>query len=256
MSIPAESFDIYGLAVLKDQLFVGWNDSVAFDIYKAETTLTLAQRLSINLIDCVSDMTSCPRCDVVYVSNHCDNTILVLDRNGVRSSFRVDYQPWAISVNLRLNLLITANRKLLEYTPSGQLVREISLPEEVVDTWHAVQLDVDLFIVSHGIHFPNLHRVCIINGAGDILQAYGGIRGANYGQFNEPRRLLLFGEFLFVLDSGNKRVLLFNNSPLSYIQTVFEGSYEFHRIALSDDGKRLYVGDIQGNFNAIDLVWD
>jgi len=53
---------------------------------------------------------------------------------------------------------------LREYTGSGQLVREISLPTDVTEPQHALQLGSQ-FVVSHA---GTLHRVCLLGQDGQV----------------------------------------------------------------------------------------
>jgi len=54
----------------------------------------------------------------------------------------VDDEPSGLSVNAERNVLITcaAARKIKEYSSYGELVREITLPVDVVNPLHAIQL--------------------------------------------------------------------------------------------------------------------
>ena len=56
------------------------------------------------------------------------------------------------------NILVTCYSlaKLKEYTTTGQLVREIPLQQDITNLYHAIQMDNDRFLVSHG---GSLNRV-------------------------------------------------------------------------------------------------
>ena len=75
----------------------------------------------------------------------------------------------------------------MEYTTTGQLVREIPLPQDITNPLHAIQMDNDRFLVSH---VGSLHRVCLIDNEGQLIKSYGGAPGSGPGQLTKPYYLV------------------------------------------------------------------
>ena len=74
---------ISGLATRNNTLYVG-RSRLPLEIYDA-TTFRPQRRLHVAGLKCIFDMASCPDCDVVYVADHCRNTIHVIDDDGPRA---------------------------------------------------------------------------------------------------------------------------------------------------------------------------
>ena len=61
---------------------------------------------------------------------------------------------WRLSVTDESNVILTVfnKNKLNEYSPDGQLIREINLSSDagIRHPWHAIKLTNGHFVVSHG----------------------------------------------------------------------------------------------------------
>ena len=258
----AEGPPIWGILAFKDQLYVGRSGG-HIEIYSIPT-LSFQRSLTIPGLGCIDDMTSCPGCDVLFISDHCNNLTHVIDGRGLAVSWKVDDTPSGLSVNSHLNVLITFTgvRKLREFTPSGQLVREISLQSDMTYPKHAIQLDNQRYAVVHGkTNSTGLHRVCIVNSIGTIIQSYGGNKGSGLGQLHSPLRLAVFGGSIIVSDYNNKRLLLFNSSTLTFIREIMSSDRWPIQMSIDENGNRLYLaentfGYTNGRMKVIDLVWN
>ena len=131
--------------------------------------------------------------------------------------------PWGLSVNAAHNVLVTCPRvrKIKEFSSHGDLLQELTLPDDVVWPWHAIQTRSGQFIVSHGGGDDPVHRVCMISADGrHIVHSHGGQRGSDTGQYTVPCHLAVDdNEFVFVADSGNRRVT-FLSPTLEYVRQV------------------------------------
>jgi len=140
-------------------------------------------------------------------------------------------------------------RKINEYNTYGQLLRELTLPVDVIHPWHAIQLTSGQFIVCHGGLSNAVDRVCTISADGqEIVRAHGGQRGSDTGQYNWPIHLAVDGnDFVFVADYHNGRVTLLSPT-LDFVRHVVspdklkEGPYRLH---LDVQRRRLYVAEIE-----------
>jgi hypothetical protein len=187
---------------MNNELYVGRDLPSVIEVYDV-ATLTHRRNISIPGLRCVSDMTSCPQCDVVYVNN-CYLQILVIDEHGLRISWSVAEKPAGLSINSQLNVVVTFidTTTVRIFTPTGQVIRNVTLQSDVLDPSHAIQLDEDRFAVLHG-QWTNIHRLCIVNGRGTVIESYGGYEGSDVGQLDSPNRMLSVNGWLIVADSWN-----------------------------------------------------
>ena len=133
--------------------------------------------------------------------------------------------------------------KLMEYTTTGQLVREIPLQQDITYPLHAIQMDNDRFLVSH---IGSLHRVCLIDNKGRLIKNYGGAPGSGPGQLNSPRHLVAdVNGCCLVADQGDQRIVLLNDE-LQFVKDLIPQSsgmtYPF-RLCLDRSRKKLFVAE-------------
>ena len=126
---------------MNNKLFVGFSSGSVISVLDADT-LGLLHNLTIDGLRCVTDIASCLDCDEIYISDRCGNKIFVVGEHGVKSQWPVPEQPWGISVNSRRNLVVAFRwaRTIREYSPGGQMIREIRLPSDMTNLRHAIQL--------------------------------------------------------------------------------------------------------------------
>jgi len=123
----------------------------------------------------------------------------------------VNDEPCGLSVNADHNLIVTCLEvhKIKEFSPRGDLLRDVTLPDDVINPWHAIQLTNGQFILCHGAE-EGVHRVCKVSeDGGHIINSHSGPPGSNTGQYKVPRHLAVDdNEFVFVVDVNNRRVTL------------------------------------------------
>ena len=253
---------IAGLAVMNNELYVGRYEQPVIEVYDS-STLIFHGNIPVPDLNCVWDLTSCTQCDVVYISDWCNNKINVINERELRHSWSVDYWPVGLSVNSQLNVVVTFNdiQQLRVYSPRGELIRNINLQSDIIVPWNAIQIDVDRYAVVHGDYrlLTALHQVCIINNNGTIIESYGREKGNGTGQLHAPVRMLIFYGRMFVVDYWNHRLLLFDVSPLRYKQELISTRSENlkpWRLAISEDGSRLFVSySYNPQLRSFNLTW-
>ena len=97
----------------------------------------------------------------------------MVQRTSVRR-WPVGDEPCGVSVTGDHNVLVACNkaRKIREFSSDGAPVRQLPLPADVDNVWHAIQLcgGGGEFVVSHGLMEP-VHRVCRVSAdARSVLQ--------------------------------------------------------------------------------------
>jgi hypothetical protein len=246
---------------MKNEVYIGRESQSVIEVYDI-TTLRSRRSMSISRLLGVYDMTSCPQCDVVYIIDwRADKTFAINEHGLVVFSWSVYETPLGMSVYSRLYVVVSFFRRLQVFTRRGELVRNVSLQSGIIHVQQAIQLDDDRYIVVQSSPLKTSpHRVCIVNGNGTIigLQSYGGSQGSGIGQLNWPIRMLIFGGSLIVADRFNHRVLLFNVSPLTYVRELIltrDSGSQPYRLAISDDGTRLFVSYANRELRTFNVTW-
>jgi len=188
------------------------------------TTYRLQRRLTVPVARSFTDMTSCEHNRCVYIGNGGKlKCVHRLDVQGAVTRWAVNDTPRGLSVNAVHNVLVTCPlvRKIKEFSSHGDLLRELTLPDDVICPWHAIQTRSGQFIVCHGDLDDPVHRVCMISADGcHIVHSHGGQPGSHTDQCNGPHRLAVDdNECVFVADYYNRRVTLLSPT-LEYVRQV------------------------------------
>jgi len=139
---------------------------------------------------------------------------------------------------------------LHEYSGDGQLVREISLPSDVTEPQHAVQLGSH-FVVSHA---GTRHRVCLLGEDGELRRSCGRRRRSLVEgelHLNEPRDVAVDARGrILVADKGNNRIVVLDQYQmegrelmLPWVDGGFQGPWS---LCLDEARDRCYVGEWDG----------
>jgi len=208
----------------------------------------LQRRLTVPKIRWFVDMTSCEHYRCVYIADggYPGKCIHRLDVQGAFTRWAVNDKPWGISVNAAHNVLVTCGdaRKIKEFNSHGDLLRELTLPVDVINPQHAMHTRNGELLVCHD---DAVHRVCKISADGrHIIKSHGGRPGSNIGQYKGPFHLVVDNnEFVFVADHYNHRVTLLSPT-LDYIRQVVSPDdlqSDPDRLCLDIHRRRLYVVD-------------
>ena len=246
-----EGESVHGITSLADEVYVlRKKASDQVEVYDV-ITYRLLRCLTVPDLRGVADMTSCEHYRCVYIGDHDVECIRRLDVQGAATRWAVNDEPISLSVNAAQNLLVTCPhvRKIKEFSSHGNLLREVTLPDDVINPSHAIHLINGQFIVCHGQRDDAVHRVCKIHAnvdGRDIVQSHGGQRGSDIGQYDVPAHLAVDNnEFVFVVDVSNKRVTLLSPT-LDYIRQVVSPDQLKGcpvRLYLDTQRRRLYVAD-------------
>jgi len=121
-------------------------------------------------------MTSCEHYHCVYIADHRVMCIHRVDVQGAITQWPVNDEPASLSVNKAHNVLVTCHvvRKIKEFSSHGVLLRQMKLPDDVINPWHAIQLTSGQFVVCHGGGPDPLHRVIMMSAdTHDIVHVHG-----------------------------------------------------------------------------------
>jgi len=212
-------------------------------------TCRLQRCLTVPNTRVFTHMTSCEHYRYVYVASYTETCCvhgLNVDVPGAGTWWCVKDKPAGLSVNAAHNVLVTffEVRKIKEFNSRGVVLRELTLPDDIINPFHAIQLTTGQFIVCHGGPDDAVHRVCKMSAGGDVIQSHGGQRGSNIGQYNRPVHLAVDdNEFVFVVDLSNRRVKLLSPSLDHIRQVVSPDDLQWlpNRLYLDVRRRRLYV---------------
>lgn len=160
-----------------------------------------------------------------------------------------------------LILSVFDKNKLDEYSPEGQLIREISLLAVAFSghPWHAIKLNSGHFVVCHRDHSNDLHRVFIVDADGNLKKCFGGKRGSSVGQMSLAAYLAVNESgFMMVADPDNRRVLLLDPDLEFKREIIFVKKHGFRRpekILLYEPNGQLLVIDNESNNQRV-LIFD
>ena len=208
--------------------------------------LTVPKRISSEFCD----MTSCEHNLCLYISDNDKERVHKLGLQGAATRWPVDDELCGLSVNKLHNVMVTCPnvRKIKEFSSDCMLLRELTLPDDVISPWHAIQLTSGQFIVCHG--HPDVedavHRVCKISADGrHIVHSHGGKQGSGADQYNMPINLAVDNnEFVFVLCVFNRGVKL--SPTLNYVRqlvTADKLNWVPFNLHFDVQRRRLYVAE-------------
>ena len=237
---------VAGVTSLGDEVFVlRERERDQVEVYDV-ITYRLVRCVTLSNVCEFDDMTSCEHYHCVYIS---DYIVMCIHRVDVGATTRwpVNDQPACLSVTKAHNVLVTCPvvRKIKEFNTLGDLLREMTLPDDVITPWHAIQLTSGQYVVCHGRRSDAVHRVCVISAnCTHIIHSHGGQRGSDTGQYDMPYHLAVDdNEFVFVVDPNNRRVTLLSPT-LNYIRQIVSRDtlkLEPWHLHLDVQRRRLYV---------------
>jgi len=248
-----EDKPVYGVTSLGDKIYLLRPKCVdQVEVYD-DISYRLLRCLTVPNIRGFVDITSCKHFLCLYISDSLVDCVHRLDLQGNATQWPVNDVPCGLSVNAIHNLIVTCRRvrKIKEFNPRGEILPDVTLSDDVVNPWHAIQLASGRFIVCHGVPDDPVHRVCKISEDGRrVVESHGGQKGSNIGQYNIPSHLAVDdNEFVFVVDLNNRRVTLLSPTlklTLKYKrQVVASDQFKWYptRLCLDVQRRRLYVTD-------------
>ena len=238
-----------GVTSLGDEVFLLRNkESDEVEVYDV-ITYVLQRTLTLPKARGFADMTSCEHYSCVYIADHIIMCIHRVDVYGAAIHWAVNDEPESLSVTKAHNVLVTCDlvHKIKEFSSHGELLRELTLPNDVIDPWHAIQLTSGQYVVCHGDRGDAVHRLCLMNADyTQIIHSHGGQPGSSTDQYDVPIHLAVDdNEFVFVADQNNRRVTLLSQT-LNYIRQVVSRDKPKWcpcRLHLDVQRRRLYVAD-------------
>ena len=250
---------VCGVTSLDNRLYVlrGSKSTEQIEVYDVDS-YDLLHCLTVPGFGAVDDIVACAHNRCAYIADWLHNSIhrvalpdaavtLLLQRPAV-TRWPVNDKPARLSLTATHGVLVTCDKvsKMKEYSTDGQLLRVLTLPEDVVSPWHAIQLSSGEFIVCHGRRTDPALRVCLIGSDGSVVNAYGGPCGSGRQQMDVPAHLAVDrNEFVCVVDQNNDRVLLLSPMLTNVREVVSRKQLKWkpRRVHLDSHRGLLYVAD-------------
>jgi len=241
---------VFGVTLLADEIFLlrrkNYDQVEVYDVITYRRKRIIAVPNALWLLD----MTSCAHCQCVYIVDARNECIFRLDVKGATfKQWNVEDCPSCISVNASHNVVVSCPivRKIKEFSSHGKLLRELSLPCDVIHPWRTIQTRDNGYVVGHGEVGDAVHRVCKISADGrHIVHSHGGQPGSGRGQYVGPYHLEVNdNEFVFVADCVNRRVRLLSPT-LGHVRDIMSRvhlKWQPCRLCFDSQRGRLYVVD-------------
>ena len=252
-----EGGPIWGVTSLDNEIFLlRLNERNQVEVYDV-VTYRLQRCLTLPNARNFTDMTSCEHYHCLYIGDPGAVCVYRLGVYGASTRWPVNDVPEGLSVNAAYNVIVTFGyvRKIKEFSSHGDLLRELTLPDDVIHPWHTIQSRSGQFIVCYGGSIDPIHRVCMISADGrHIVHSHGGQLGSDNGQYryNLPGHLAVDdSEFVLVSDVGHNRGVTLLSPTLNYIrQVVSNDKLEWGptRLYLDVQRRRLYVNDSDNEY--------
>ena len=179
-----EGLAVIGVATLGGEIYVlRWKEREEVEVYDVITYL-LQRCLTAPNAKVFNDVTSCEHFLCLYISDPFVGYVHRVDLQSNATKWPVSDGPLCLSVNADHNLIVTCDkvRKIKEFSPRGELLRDVTLPDDVTNPWHTIQLTSGQFIVCHGNIDDPVQGVSMISADGrQIVRSHGGQPGSDTG---------------------------------------------------------------------------
>ena len=266
---------VRGITVLYGEIYILRFRSSDVEIYDRDK-FALQTRIKVASLMRASDLVASAVHACIYISDIGIDGIgrFVVHRVGLEGTVTEwmvgDDRPVGLSVTAGVhavgcNVIVACDKttrelvdapKLKEYATDGELLREITLPGDVLNPRQGIQLASGEFLVCHGAAMYTssaaadgaeepgpLHRVCVVDPVdGHVTASYGGAPGSSIGHLNDPRNVAVDGRgFVFVTDRRNRRVLLLSPG-LTYVRELISrhrGTESVDRFCLDEARGRI-----------------
>lgn len=232
-------------------MYVVCQNSALVGVYATGTLLSLRSFIVRELTDPM-DITSCQKNKCLYLIDrnraNSENFILRIDLNGNVTNKWAKRFAWGwLSVSAEGNVISTFYSRHLasisEFTSNGTLIRAIKF-SGATHALHAIKLNSEEFVVSHGIGGDSFQRVCLIDSGGIEKRCFGWMRGSQTDGLKLPVHLSVdMNDRVLVCDSNNNRVLLLDKE-LRFIKELIterDGLKDPWRICFDDATGKLFV---------------
>lgn len=247
-----------GLAILETELFVISDAHPEVEVYDMSTFKNIRKIQLLDVKD-PGDIVACKENKRIYIvdwtGRNIENKLLRLDIAGKEDTPRRSLadDECRLFVTRESNVLVTfyRNRKIVEYSPEGDIVVKTYIKGDRVHPIHSIKLSSGLLAICYAIANEPTHKVSIVSDDGSILKSFGGRRVGDVGNVNFPTYLAVDrSDNILVADRDNVRVLVLNSRlELTVELLAKKDQLRRPRVLLLDEATNgLVVGDCNDKF--------
>jgi len=262
--IPSDE-EVTGLTIMNEEIFVR-RGGRRIDVYLIKTferqrKIDMEKYLIGDYDWWQCSLTSCHTNNCLYVSDWIQGTVHKIDAtDNELMRWQVDRGPLGVYVSKSCNVIVTCStaNTICEYTPSGSLVRRVSLlSSEMKFPIHTVELSSGEYAVSH---WDPVHGVSVVNREGRVVFTYRNDPQSNTRLLSVPCQLVVTAnDCIIVADYGNNRIISLN-STLSWSRDLslsLDDKLRRPQCIYYDESRgRLYVGEFSGRVIIFDDISD
>jgi len=201
-----------------------------------------------------NDLASCSLNKCLYICDWGKGRIFRFEvgGGGEQMSWSIDADLGGLSVTAEHNILLSGyvSNKLKEYTSKGQLIRSITMKDDL-KPWHAIRLVSSDFIICQGdsLRENGIHRVCLVDANGKLKTSFGGVKGSDEEHMFGPYYLAVDKNGCILVNDCNNRRILLLSQDLKFIKEIIPSSVNVLRRA-----KRMYLDEAAGRLYVADNV--
>jgi len=252
---------VTGVTSLGDDVFVvRWDRCQEVEVYDA-VTFTLQRLLSVPRLRLSYGLAACASNKCLYASDCINDRVHRVELTGSNAvtKWYVGHHPRGLTVNSANNVVVVIRdeRKLQEFTTHGILLQTIQLQRDIEYPDQVTELTSGQFVISLA---GTLHRVCLLNVQGAVVQSYGGAPGSDFTKMNEPTGFTVDEQGnILVADSENNRLLVLDRSltGVHEMSVSVDGGLKGPNSLWYDKSRgRLYIGELGGRVIIIDHLKD
>lgn len=245
----------FGTTCLNGELFALCYYSEVIKVYDVNAPYQLKREWKIPGLQCPGDIKTWTEKDALFVIDWTEigkrKEMHIVDRDGISiSTFTMEDDFGRLFITKETTIVepFHDQNALVEFTAEGKETDKIPIPPEtgIKGLQHAIKLNDDQFVLSHGDPPDKLHRVCLVDGKGNLQKSFGGEKGSDVDQLDVPVYLAVDRNgSVLVLDKFNGRVRLLN-SDLEFQKDLVtrEDGLRFPvKMELDEDKGLLYLAD-------------
>jgi len=214
---------VQGVTILNNKIFVVYCKLPLIVVYMSQQPYTRLPNISINRMGNPSDIAAGSSC--LYVSDWVSFAIWRVKSadskvdqwlRGLRAASVLVTSEEKLVLMVALDLQSSVGERNANHGGEIQIysagaVKEtvIKLSPDITSPHCVVMTTRKTFVVSYGVEWHEMNRVCEVDMTGRMLKAFGSSPGEGVGQLNEPYHISLDDEErIIVADTVNNRVLL------------------------------------------------
>jgi len=216
-----EGDPLYGIHHRKHMLYILRDLKSYVEVYDGQLKNDFIKNLQIDGLKLAYDFVGSEDCRSLFIADWMQKgnitTMSTKAQNDVKSfsiteTTDISLAPSYPSSDSDLIVTYTKAQKIKEYTRGGSLVREVKLPDEIVNPVQAIKLSPAFgegYAVCHGYGETDQHRVCLLSNTGEVTDCYGSNKGKGPDNLNICSRIAedVDGNII-VADLNNKRIIL------------------------------------------------